>query len=206
MKLTLSILLSLLITNIVISQDVVISVGYQNSIITGIQNPLKVLAKNVDSDSLYLSTNNGEINNFTIIPVNLERTYISVNKITQTDTIEIDKVWFKPITIERYIEPTIRGESGNVIISKNALQVSKFSSHVVGLDFNLRFRIKEYRIIAIRDNTPIFTRMMHSDEITPELKNDMELLKSGDIVYYVDIIAKGYPTLYNVKPLKVIIK
>ncbi|SFU45771.1 hypothetical protein SAMN05216480_10465 [Pustulibacterium marinum] len=171
------------------AQDVLISIPTQKELICDIKNPLEVLAKHISRDSLYLYTNNGEITDFTIKPLREGASWISVNKITAKDTIELDKVYFRAVSIEKYLEPSLCNLGSNATLPKEHFKVCRIMAMVVGLDICVQLPIQQFRVIVIRENDVVFTMKVATVTEKETLKAKYDLLQSGDVVYFVDMVA-----------------
>jgi hypothetical protein len=212
MKKLILILFTTILYNTTFSQKVVISVFHQNCLIANLDNALEIIAENVPFDSLVVKTNNGQlvkgINFYSIRPKELGNAKISVFKIKNRDTILISEKYFKVINLERYTYASIADKHDGDTISKGLLLAQKIiNSIIVDLDIDLHAPVSNYRIIMLHNDSLIFTKQFESNKIEPELLEKFQLLQTGDVIYFVDILCLTPDNKkMKIKPVKLTIK
>lgn len=212
MKKLIIILFTTILYNTTFSQKVVISVFHQNYLIANLDNALEIIAENVPFDSLVVKTNNGQlekgINYYSVRPKDLGNAKISVFKIKNRDTILISEKYFKVINLERYTYAGIVGKEDGDTISKERLIAAKIiNTTVINLDIDLHIPVVNYRIIMLHNDSLVFTKQFESNKIEPELLEKFQLLQSGDVIYFVDILCKTSDNKkMKIKPVKLTIK
>lgn len=175
-------------------------------------NYLSVVVGGIPSDSLLLTTDNGNIereqNGWMIYPKKVGNASISVYKTVNADTVFILKKYFKVITFVEYVHVSILTMEHNDTASKSKLLAAKtIDARVYDLDIDLALRIEKYRVIILRGDSLIFCREMIGNKVSEEFKKYIKQTKTNDTIYFVDIIARDPSGTYiQLNELKLFIK
>ncbi len=87
------------------------------------------------------------------------------------------------------MKPTWCNFGTNATLPKDHFKVCRMMAMVVDLDICVQLPIQQFRVIVIRENDVVFTMKVATEAEKETLKAKYELLQSGDVVYFVDIVA-----------------
>jgi len=172
-------------------QEISIEIFRQNILISGIDNSFKIVVEKIPSKSLFLKTDNGEIeninNNYLINPSRIGRAKISIYKISKSDTIFLADKYFKVISLKSYIKPRFGGQSEGLICKEKLEVIKRIDAVVEDFDISLALNVISSRILVFRDDSLVYSNKINSCTITDNIKKDFSKLHIGDIIYFMDI-------------------
>ena len=186
-------ILFLIITFSSFGQKFTISATRQNIFYKGLDNPIEVVIEDTKCDNISVSTTNGKIEKYNdcsyiLRADSIGKANISVYRKNKKDSIFLGAYQFKVIDIPN---PTPRlADKKNGEIDKNLLLALKsISTSIDGFDIDITIHIKSYSVFIVWSNDSITYKEINGNKFTDELKDEFKKLKSGDRVYFVDIIA-----------------
>lgn len=192
------ILLSFLFLNISVAQEVSLEVGLQNIIIKGIYNPIKVAIENTKCEDIILKSEDAEIETSTykgctyniVTQTSNPEIIISIYKINSSDTLFITKKNLRVIEIPDPI-PTFAGKKGGAISESRFKEVGKIASVRCYSEYiHADFLVSQYTMIVTRGEQVIGMSKNNGNKASDMTKQLIDLTKSGDTVYILDILSK----------------
>jgi len=182
-----------LLSGAVFCQKVIIAVEFQNRLICGIHNFFDIAVENIPNDSLFLKTDNGIIDQeegfFKTTPIKLGEATISVYKIRALDTLLLTSKKFQVINVGEFAKASFDEITAGNITKKKLIATHHLTANVENLAFLFELRITNYRVIIFRNDSLFFTKQYESEEISKELKEKFRTTQSGDMIYFIDIVA-----------------
>ncbi|WP_456439833.1 GldM family protein [Psychroserpens sp.] len=202
------ILLSFLFLNICIAQEVSLELSRENIIMRGITVPIKVTIENIDCKDVIIKSEEAEISKGDGCKFNLvtrtENREIVLNfyKIKRKDTVFVEKKTFRVRDLPKPT-PTIAGlEEGEVSIEsfKKYFSIARFDSYSEYICMN--FKITEYTMMIVRDNQSVGISKNLGNRASEDTKQLIQLAKTGDKVYIVDLKCKVHDEIRELDEIK----
>ena len=205
-----------LVQSIGFAQEVAIEMTTKNTLFKGVQNPILVTVENTDCKDIIISSENAKIIQSdhnacanTIVPDTISKVLtINVYKKESKDTILVDKKVYRLLDVPDPILDVSGLTEGEVPKKtfKNRMIHGRMSSY---LDPNIAcavFKITEFTLMVIRDQNVIGISKNIGNRATDETKQLVELIKSGDKVYIVDIKCQMLSEIRELDEIKFDIK
>ncbi len=173
------------------AQRIVIANNRQNIVYAGIENPLSFLVEGYPCGSIYLSTDNGQIERYDSCYCSYRPTNTGISKIIVSGRINDKKVnigeyFFRvmspPLPIAR-----IAGKNGGSI-KKEVLKVQGgVIARVEGFDIMAHILVKSYTVIILRNNEQIFFHSNKGNRYNQEVIDAFSALQPSDDVFIIKI-------------------
>ncbi len=193
MKRQIGILILVLITSTVFSQEFVISNVRENILYYGMENYIEAIVSNTPCKSIYLISDNGMFTKskgcgFFFKPLRTGIAQIRVIKLLKKDTIEIGKSIFR---IKDFPEPVakVADKKGGTIRSADLRAQTGIIPSVENIDICVNFLVTSFTVMIIHKNDPPIIRNIQGNLLS-ELRMEFSLLVEGDYVLFTKIKAK----------------
>lgn len=190
---TLLILLSVLFLKNSFAQEVSVEFPRENIIFRGIYNPIHITIENTSCENVFVKSVDAELTkhegcNYNLVTktINPELT-LNIYKLKNNDIIFVDKKVFRVKNIPNPT-PTIAGlEEGEISIEgfKKYFSVARFNSYSEYVCMN--YKITEYTMMIVRDYQSVGISKNLGNRASEDTKQLIQLAKSGDQVYIVDL-------------------
>ena len=207
---TLMEILSFLFLNICVAQEVSLEVRLQNIIIKGILNPIKVAIENTKCEDVILKSEDAEIetSTYTGCTYNIysktskPELVISIFKANSTDTLFVTKAILRVIDLPNPI-PTIALQKGGSISENRFKEMAKTARVECHSEYiHADLQVSQYTMIVTRGEQVIGMSKNIGNRASEKTKELIDLIESGDMVYYIDILSKIQDEIRNLDVIK----
>ncbi len=189
-------ILTLILNFLLISifgQDFVVSTPKQR--LLPLDNLVQICANGYSFESLYVTNTNGTIRKtdrgFIIHPLKPGNTKIEVYSIIGNDTILIGTKYIAVHSFVPYTEASLSGKRRGTISKKTLLAQIGLRADVINQEIQLSFPITSFRLIIMRGDSLIFTKVFSSFRFDNEIKDAFSLTESGDMLHFLEITAEN---------------
>ncbi|WP_196893862.1 hypothetical protein [Aureivirga marina] len=174
--------------------------------------PIRLMAENVPADSIYIKSNDAEIdqdpnfkNMYHVIPKKKELIFFEVFKINKNDTIFVDKIYYS-VRDDLIYFPSLmyHGNLFENTISLKEIDFKKAKFYADTLDdevcwiYNMKL-IQSFRILIIKENGEIKSIQNNSFDFTEDSLKLLETLEPKDKLYFIDILSKVLRSTKTIK-------
>ena len=184
------IFLSILMTQVMFSQEIDIFNQRLNIVFLGIDNSIQVCNLS-DSESYYLKASNGDLTkvddfNYKLNIKKPGNTYLTLFKISNQDTVEVFKKEFR---IKHFpcVTAEISGKTGGEIDKGFLLSSIGLSAPLINWDIEIDFPILSYKVLIIQNEQVLFNKAYQERRFPTDLLREFERLSTGDMIFFYDI-------------------
>jgi gliding motility-associated protein GldM len=182
--------LFILLSTVSFSQHFAVAADKMNVLYIGVENPVSIAIAGVSAESIQVSIDNGAI-------TGSKGKYIVRISDGSTATIDImangKKVGSQMFRVKRIPTPvTYAGQyKGEAHVSKAELEsITSVNVTLENFDFDVHFEVVSFDMSSVSDFTSvIFTSKTKA--LTPEMKSQLQSLKSGSKVYFENVTVKA---------------
>lgn len=191
--------------NSAFAQEVAIELTKENVLIHGITNPLNVVIKNVDCNSIYLTSKDAILDNngckSSIIPNSEKKELtLSIYKISKNDTVFIKNKVFRVKLMKPL--PALAGFSDGEIKIENLKHLSFKSLRAYSEYVCTEFQITSCKILFLRNDKPIGISDNYDNKFSIKTKELIKKTEIGDKIYFLDIKCKVLDNIVELDPMK----
>ncbi len=193
----------------IFAQDIVISTPKQR-ILVPLDNQVEICANGYSFESLYATNSNGSIRKtdrgFIIHPEKPGNTKIDVYSIHKDDTIFIGSKLIDVRSVVAYTEVSLAGKKSGAI-SKELLSAQiGLRADVVNQEINLSYHITNFRLIIMRGDSLIYTKVFDSYRFENEIMDAFKLTEPGDMLHFLEIVATDRVRKFNLDGISVMVE
>jgi len=178
------------------AQEVSVELPKENIIIRGITTPLNIIVENLSCEDVHVKSKETEIIKHNNCKYNLitqtasDNLILSIYKVANKDTLLITDKGFRVIDLPNPVA-SIAGRNSGLITENRFKEITKharlqcYSEHV-----HADFRVTNYTMIIVRNEEIIGISKNIGNKATDKTKTLIDLVKSGDTVYILDVFSK----------------